>query len=257
MGAKTGIEWTEATWNPLTGCTQISPGYANCYAKTLSKRLHAMGNPRYTNIFDLTLHPDVLNVPLRWKAPRMIFVNSMSDLFHKDVPLDYIKQVFDIMNRAERHTFQVLTKRHERLAEIASSNAVTWTPNIWQGVSIENDRFSRRANYLREVPATVRFLSCEPLLSPLPSLNLDGIHWVIAGGESGIKHRPVSLEALRQVRDLCLVNNVPFFLKQLGGVRPKSGGKMLDGEEWMQMPLLRNQEELLEIPTPILVSVGY
>ncbi len=237
MGAKTGIEWTEATWNPLTGCTQVSPGCANCYAKTLSNRLYAMGNPRYKNKFELTLHPDLLNLPLKWKTPRTIFVNSMSDLFHKDVPLDYIKRVFEVMNKAHWHKFQVLTKRHERLAEVANLGAVTWTSNIWQGVSIENNRFALRANYLRQVPSQIRFLSCEPLLTSLPDLKLDGIHWVIAGGESGIKHRPVKLDDLRQVRDLCLAANVPFFLKQIGGIRPKVGGKLLDGQEWQQMPV--------------------
>ncbi len=239
MADKTGIEWTESTWNPLTGCTQISPGCANCYAKTLAKRLKAMGNRRYINEFQLTLHPDLLELPLKWKAPRMIFVNSMSDLFHKDVPLDYIKRVFEVMNRAERHTFQVLTKRHERLAELASSGAITWTSNIWQGVSIENNRFALRADYLRLVPSEVRFLSCEPLLTALPSLNLEGIHWVIAGGESGVGYRPVSLDALRQVRNLCLTSNVPFFFKQIGGLRPKSNGNVLDGVQWKEMPRLK------------------
>lgn len=236
MADKTGIEWTQATWNPLTGCTQISPGCANCYAKTLSKRLNAMGNRRYANGFKLTLHPDLLELPLRWKSPRLIFVNSMSDLFHEDVPDEYIQQVFAIMNKASQHTFQILTKRHERLAKVAEANLVTWSDNIWQGVSIENNRFALRADFLRKVPAKVRFLSCEPLLTSLPSLDLTNIHWVIAGGESGIKHRPVSLDALRQVRNLCLAANVPFFLKQIGGVRPKSNGKTLDGCEWQQMP---------------------
>jgi len=238
MADKTGIEWTESTWNPLTGCTQISPGCANCYAKTLSKRLKAMGNVRYANEFQLTLHPTQVDLPLKWKKPRLIFVNSMSDLFHQGVPIDYIKRVFDVMNRASQHTFQVLTKRHERLAEIAASELVVWTNNIWQGVSIENNRFALRADYLRLVPATVRFISCEPLLTALPDLELNGIHWVIAGGESGIKHRPVNLDHLRQVRDLCLSSNVPFFLKQIGGVRPKVGGKLLDGREWQEMPHL-------------------
>ncbi|HEX2915469.1 MAG TPA: phage Gp37/Gp68 family protein [Chloroflexia bacterium] len=236
MADKTGIEWTESTWNPLTGCTQVSPGCAYCYAKTLSRRLHAMGNSRYKNGFNLTLHPDLLELPLKWKKPRMIFVNSMSDLFHKDVPLEYIQNVFEIMNKASHHTFQVLTKRHERLAEIAEAGYVSWTDNIWQGVSIENNRFALRADYLRKVPASVRFLSCEPLLTALPDLDLTGISWVIAGGESGIKHRPVNLDHLRQVRDLCQASNVPFFLKQIGGVRPKSGGKVLDGREWQEMP---------------------
>jgi protein gp37 len=236
MADKTGIEWTESTWNPLTGCTQISPGCANCYAKTLAKRLKAMENVRYVNGFNLTLHEDLIELPLKWKKPRRIFVNSMSDLFHKDVPIEFIQKVFATMNKATQHTFQVLTKRHDRLAEIAQQGLVTWTDNIWQGVSIENNRFALRADYLRQVPARVRFLSCEPLLTALPDLNLEGIHWVIAGGESGIKHRPVKLDNLRQVRDLCAASNVPFFLKQIGGIRPKSQGSNLDGEEWKQMP---------------------
>jgi protein gp37 len=247
MGLETGIQWTESTWNPLTGCTQISPGCANCYAKTLAKRLQAMGNPRYVNEFELTLHEDLIDLPVKWKKSRVIFVNSMSDLFHKDVPLDFIKRVFETMNHTPQHTFQVLTKRHERLAEIAENGEVTWTPNIWQGVSIENNRFALRADYLRKVPATVRFLSCEPLLTALPDLKLDGIHWVIAGGESGIKRRPVKLDHLRQVRDLCLAANVPFFLKQIGGIRPTSGGKELDGEVWQNMPVMSAKQLALQI----------
>lgn len=252
MGTKTGIQWTQATWNPLTGCTQISPGCANCYAKSLARRLKAMDNPRYVNEFQLTLHPDLIELPLRWKTPRMVFVNSMSDLFHKDVPIEFIQKIFETMNKASHHTFQVLTKRHERLAEIAEAGLVTWTDNIWQGVSIENNRFACRADYLRRVPAKVRFLSCEPLLTSLPDLKLDGIHWVIAGGESGIKHRPVSLDALRQVRDLCSEAKVPFFFKQIGGIRPKSGGNLLDGQVWQEMPHFANlpdssQDYLLKI----------
>lgn len=242
MAERSAIEWTESTWNPLTGCDQVSPGCAHCYAKTLAKRLHAMGNRRYENEFSLTLHYDLIDLPLRWKAPRMIFVNSMSDLFHDDVPIQFIQRVFETMNRASRHTFQILTKRHERLAEIANAGVVTWTDNIWQGVSIENNRFTVRADYLRQVPARVRFLSCEPLLGPLTDLNLEGIHWVIAGGESGRHYRPVSLQALRQVRDLCLHEGVPFFLKQIGGITPKAGGRVLDGQEWLEMPIVVGQE---------------
>src|SRR5438477_10198730 len=208
MAEKSGIEWTESTWNPLTGCTQVSPGCAHCYAKKLAKRLKAMGSLRYANEFSLTLHYDLLDLPLRWKSPRLIFVNSMSDLFHDDVPIEFIQSAFETMNKASWHTFQVLTKRHERLAEIARANLLTWSDNIWQGVSIENNRFAIRADYLRQVPARVRFLSCEPLLGPLPDLNLEGIHWVIAGGESGPNYRPVSLANLRQVRDLCLAARV-------------------------------------------------
>jgi protein gp37 len=247
VALETAIQWTESTWNPLTGCTQISPGCANCYAKTLAKRLHAMGNPRYKEEFKLTLHDDLVTLPLKWKSSRIIFVNSMSDLFHDDVPLDFIKRVFETMNKASHHTFQVLTKRHERLADIAEKGEVTWTSNIWQGVSIENNRFALRADYLRKVPATVRFLSCEPLLTALPDLKLDNIHWVIAGGESGIKRRPVNLDHLRQVRNLCLEAGVPFFLKQIGGVRPTSGGKMLDGQEWQNMPVTTEQQLVFQI----------
>jgi protein gp37 len=238
VAEKTNIGWTQSTWNPLTGCSQVSPGCAHCYAKTLAKRLKAMGNQRYANEFNLTLHDDLLDLPLRWKSPRLIFVNSMSDLFHENVPIVFIQRVFDTMNRASQHTFQVLTKRHVRLAEIAEAGLVKWSDNIWQGVSIENNRFVVRADYLRCVPARVRFLSCEPLLGPLSDLSLEGIHWVIAGGESGPKYRPVSLVNLRQVRDLCLAFGVPFFLKQIGGIRPSSGGKTLDGREWQQMPLM-------------------
>jgi protein gp37 len=236
MAQKSSIEWTNSTWNPLTGCDQVSPGCAHCYAKALAKRLKAMGNVRYSNEFALTLHHDLVDLPLRWKTPRMIFVNSMSDLFHEDVPIEFIQQVFATMNKAEHHIFQVLTKRHEHLAEIAEAKLVEWTPNIWQGVSIENNRFAQRADYLRKVPAAIRFLSCEPLLGPLHDLDLTGIHWVIAGGESGGGYRPVSLTNLRVIRDKCLDANVPFFLKQIGGLRPTSGGKVLDDREWQEMP---------------------
>lgn len=199
-----------------------------------------MGSSRYANGFQLTLHYDLIDLPLRWRSPRLIFVNSMSDLFHEDVPIDFIQRVFDTMNKADHHTFQILTKRHERLAEIADKRLVTWTENIWQGVSIENNRFIVRADYLRSVPASVRFLSCEPLLGSLPDLNLEGIDWVIAGGESGPNYRPVNIADLRQVRDICISQGVPFFLKQIGGIRPSAGGKMLDGQEWQQMPSLLN-----------------
>lgn len=239
MAQRTNIQWTNSTWNPLTGCDQVSPGCAHCYAKALAKRLQAMGNVRYANEFQLTLHEDLLDLPLRWKSPRLIFVNSMSDLFHEQVPIDFIQRAFETMNKARQHTFQVLTKRHERLAEIAEAKLIKWTDNIWQGVSIENNRFVHRADLLRHVPAKIRFLSCEPLLGPLTDLNLEGIHWVIAGGESGAHYRPVSLPNLRLIRDKCLAAEVPFFLKQIGGLRPTSGGKMLDGCEWQQMPTMQ------------------
>jgi len=240
MGTKTGISWTESTWNPLTGCTQISPGCARCYAKTLAEgMMQRIHNPRYLNKFELTLHSDLIDLPRHWKAPRMIFVNSMSDLFHKDVPLDFIKRVFETMNETPRHTFQVLTKRHERLAEIAASGALNWTPNIWQGVSIENDRFAVRADFLRQVPASVRFISAEPLLTALPNLDLRDIDWLICGGESGPKHRPVNIEHIRQVRDLCIASGTRFYFKQFGGIRPGSGGRLLDGVEWNEFPETR------------------
>jgi len=188
MGATTAIAWTDATWNPVRGCTQVSPGCAHCYAKTFAERFRGVPGHPFEQGFALRLVPEKLSLPLSWKQPRMIFVNSVSDLYHEDVPLDYIRRVFEVMDRATQHTFQVLTKRHERLAEIA--DRLPWAPNIWQGVSVENNRWAVRADALRSVPAAVRFLSCEPLLGPLDRLSLEGIQWVIAGGESGPRHRP-------------------------------------------------------------------
>ncbi len=234
MGDKSAIEWTEATWNPVTGCTKVSPGCKNCYAERLSSRLRAMKNPRYLNGFDVTLHPDQIDLPLRWRRPRKIFVNSMSDLFHETIPLDFIQRVFEVMNRASWHQFQVLTKRAERLAEVCSH--LEWGGNIWQGVSIESSDFQKRARYLVEVPASVRFLSVEPLLEPIPSLPLRGIDWVIVGGESGPRHRTVHEDWVRQIRDRCVRNKVPFFFKQWGGKTAKSGGNTLDGRQWTQYP---------------------
>jgi protein gp37 len=230
----TGIEWTDATWNPVTGCTKISPGCKNCYAERLALRLHAMGNPRYRKGFAVTLHPDLLTLPLRWRQPRRIFVNSMSDLFHEAVPEDYIRQVFDVMARADWHVFQILTKRSERLALLAPRFG--WTPNIWQGVSVESARYTSRIDHLRTVPAAVRFLSVEPLLGPVPNLPLDGIHWVIVGGESGAGRRPMAAAWAHEIRDQCVRAGVPFFFKQWGGRTPKSGGRVLDGRTWDEMP---------------------
>jgi protein gp37 len=237
MGDQSAIEWTDATWNPVTGCTKASPGCKHCYAERLAARLQAMRNPRYRNGFALTLQHDQLTLPLRWRDPRRIFVNSMSDLFHEDISFDFIERVFDVMGRAEHHTFQILTKRHERLAELASDLA--WHDNVWIGVSIENRRFVHRADYLRDVDAAVRFISAEPLLGPLNGLDLAGIDWLIAGGESGPKHRPVKVEWLQDLRDRCLAANVAFFFKQWGGHRPKSGGRTLDGRTWDEMPQAR------------------
>ena len=236
MADKSAIEWTEATWNPTTGCTKISLGCKNCYAERLARRLQAMGNPKYANGFQLTLHEDALDIPLRWKKPRKIFVNSMSDLFHEDIPLDFIRRVFQTMQQANWHIFQILTKRAERLAELAPQ--LPWPPHIWVGVTVEEQRYTYRIDLLRTVPAAVRFLSLEPLLGPLPNLNLEGIHWVIVGGESGPGARPMRPEWVTDIRDQCLAANVPFFFKQWGGVHKKRAGRILEGRTWDQMPAM-------------------
>jgi len=235
MGDNSAIEWTDATWNPVTGCTKISPGCKNCYAERLALRLRAMGNPRYLDGFSITLHHDLLDLPLKWRRPRRIFVNSMSDLFHESVPDDFIHQVFDVMKRAHWHTFQVLTKRAERLAQLAP--VLSWPQNVWQGVSVESARYTIRVTELAKVPAAVRFLSVEPLLGPISDLPLSDIHWVIVGGESGPNHRPVEPGWVRSIREQCLRARVPFFFKQWGGRTPKAGGRMLDGQQWNQLPL--------------------
>lgn len=234
MGDHTGIEWTDATWNPVTGCTKVSPGCKHCYAERLAVRLRAMGNPRYRRGFAVTLQPDLLSLPLRWRQPRRIFVNSMSDLFHEAVPGDYVRRVFDVMEQADWHIFQILTKRSERLMSLA--DRLPWPPHVWQGVSVENARYTWRIAHLRRVPAAVRFLSIEPLLGPIPDLPLDGIHWVIVGGESGGGHREMAVEWVREIRDQCVAAGVPFFFKQWGGRTPKAGGRILDGRTWDEMP---------------------
>ena len=234
MAIGSTIEWTEATWNPVTGCTKVSAGCKNCYAERMSKRLQAMGKPQYVNGFKLTMQPQALELPRTWKRPRVIFVNSMSDLFQKGVDLDYIKRVFDVMNECHWHQFQVLTKRPEIAAEFAKE--LTWTGNIWMGASVENALVLHRIKSLREVPAAVRFLSVEPLLGALPKLELRGIHWVIVGGESGPGARPMQPEWVRQIRDRCVAMGVPFFFKQWGGVNKKRTGRLLDDQEWNQMP---------------------
>jgi len=234
MAGASRIEWTDATWNPVTGCTKISPGCKNCYAHRMAHRLHAMGQPRYRNNFDVTLHPDLLEQPLRWVQPRKIFVNSMSDLFHPDVPEDFIKTAFDVMGQAYWHTFQILTKRSDRLFELAGQ--LTWHDNVWMGVSVENKDYTYRIDHLRKVPAAVRFLSVEPLLGPIPKLPLQGIDWVIVGGESGPRCRKIDPQWVRQIRDRCIALGVPFFFKQWGGTRKKSSGRELDGRTWDEMP---------------------
>jgi protein gp37 len=234
MSLGSTIEWTEATWNPVTGCTKISAGCKHCYAERMSKRLKAMGKPQYVNGFKLTLQPKALEIPLRWKRGRMIFVNSMSDLFHKDVGLEYTKRVFDTMNRSPQHTFQILTKRPEIAAQF--SPQLKWTPNIWMGTSVENMLVAHRIADLRKIPARVRFLSLEPLLGPFPRLSLQGIHWVIVGGESGPGARPMEEKWVKQIREQCISKDVPFFFKQWGGVNKHKTGRLLDGKPWDGMP---------------------
>lgn len=233
--ARSAIEWTESTWNPLTGCTKISPGCQHCYAERMSMRLKAMGQPNYANGFDLTLHPHMLEKPLGWKKPQMIFVNSMSDMFHKDVPVDFILQAFDVMRRADWHRFQVLTKRAERLEEI--SPQIDWPPNVWMGVSVENQRYTFRIDHLRRTGAHIKFLSVEPLLGPLPNLDLTGIDWVIVGGESGPRARKMREEWVVEIRDQCARAGVPFFFKQWGGTNKKATGRLLEGRTWEEMPV--------------------
>ena len=234
MAAGSHIEWTEATWNPLTGCTKVSPGCKNCYAEAMSKRLKAMGSANYRNGFKLTLHEHMLGRPLAWRSPRLVFVNSMSDLFHRDVPDEYIQKVFAIMGEASWHTFQVLTKRPERLAEMSASLA--WRPNIWMGVSVETANYMNRIDLLRSTGAHTKFLSLEPLLGPLEGLNLERIDWAIVGGESGPKARSVDPLWVLNIRDQCLSADVPFFFKQWGGTNKHRNGRLLEGRTWDEMP---------------------
>ena len=232
IGSK--IEWTDATWNPVTGCNKISPGCKLCYAERLAGRLQRMGNPKYSKGFDLTLHPDALELPLHWRKPRTIFVNSMSDLFHDKVPDEFVHQVFDIMERASWHYYQVLTKRPERAVSLNAE--LPWPEQVWLGVSVESERYLHRIDLLRETDAAVKFLSLEPLLGPLPVLNLDGINWVIVGGESGPGARPMDGDWARDIREQCVEASVPFHFKQWGGVFKKRHGRILDGRTWDEMP---------------------
>ena len=243
MGDHSSIEWTEATWNPTTGCDRVSRGCDHCYALTLAKRLKAMGVERYQRDgdprtsgpgFGVTLHPDVLDLPKSWRRPRLVFVNSMSDLFHAQVPIDFVRQVFDVMASTPQHTYQLLTKRARRLRRIA--DRLEWPANVWMGVSVEDADALPRVEDLQAVPAAVRFLSCEPLLGPLDTLDLTGIDWVIVGGESGPHSRPMDPRWARNVRDLCMKAGVPYFFKQWGGRTPKAGGRELDGRTWDEIP---------------------
>lgn len=246
MATTTGIEWTEVTWNPTTGCDRISDGCDNCYALTLANRLKAMGQPKYQADgdprtsgpgFGLTVHPQTLDEPYSWRQPRVVFVNSMSDLFHAKVPIGFVQDVFAVIADTPQHTYQVLTKRSTRLRKIA--DRLDWPDNLWMGVSVESADVMFRVDDLRHVPAAVRFLSCEPLIGPLDGINLDGIGWVIAGGESGPHYRPMQLGWARSIRDACQVEGVPFFFKQWGGRTPKAAGRELDGRIWDEMPTVK------------------
>lgn len=234
MAQGSGIEWTEATWNPVTGCTKVSPGCKHCYAERMAARLKAMGQANYSNGFELTLQHHMLDLPLRWKRPQTVFVNSMSDLFHPGVPLPYVREVFTVMARAHWHRFQVLTKRGERLAEL--SPRLHWAPNVWMGVSVETELYRNRIEHLRSTGANVKFLSIEPLLGPLPDLDLRGIDWVIVGGESGPGARPMNPAWATDLRDQCQKAGVPFFFKQWGGKNKKRTGRVLEGRIWDEMP---------------------
>lgn len=236
MGDRSAIEWTEATWNPVTGCTKVSPGCDHCYAETFAERFRGVPGHAYEQGFDLRFWPDRLDVPRTWKRPRIVFVNSMSDLFHERVPREYVERVFEVMADCQRHTFQVLTKRPGRMASLLRHIRPDPLPNVWLGTSIESDGYTWRADKVRETPAAVRFLSLEPLLGPLPSLSLQGIDWVIVGGESGPRHRPADPGWVRDLRDRCSAEGVAFFFKQWGGRTPKTGGRLLDGRTWDQMP---------------------
>ena len=245
MGIGSAIEWTESTWNPVTGCTKVSPGCKHCYAERMAIRLQAMGQRNYANGFELATHDHAVELPLRWKKPQRIFVNSMSDLFHRDVPVEFIRRVFDVMARADWHQYQILTKRSERLLEL--SPQLPWRPHIWMGVSVENSSYAHRIDHLRRTGAWIKFLSLEPLLGPLPGLNLAGIDWVIVGGESGPGARPMAPAWVTDIRDQCRHASVPFFFKQWGGVNKKRTGRTLDGVTYDAMPVKKRPRHSLPV----------
>ena len=251
MATKSTIEWTEATWNPSTGCDAISPGCENCYAERLTKRLKAMGQKKYANGFELTLHPSTLELPLKMKQPQTIFVNSMSDLFHHEVPLEFVQRVFETMRAASWHQFQVLTKRSGRL--LAFSDAIDWPANVWMGVSVESEGYTSRIDHLRKTGARTKFLSLEPLLGPLEGLDLSGIDWVIVGGESGPRARPMQAEWVTSIRNQCERAGVAFFFKQWGGVQKKRTGRILDGRTHDDMPQFGGKADspLVQLPTGV------
>ncbi len=242
MAARSAIEWTESTWNPVTGCTKVSPGCLHCYAERMAHRLKAMGQPNYANGFAVATHEDALLLPLRWKKSQVIFVNSMSDLFHESIPDDFILRVFEVMSRADWHLYQVLTKRSARLAELAPR--LPWAPHIWMGVTVEGDKYRRRIDHLRACGAHTKFLSLEPLLGPLHDLDLREIDWVIAGGESGPQARPMDKLWVTDIRDQCVRAGVSFFFKQWGGVHKKKAGRRLDGRTWDEMPPIPERNDL-------------
>jgi protein gp37 len=239
------IEWTQSTWNPVTGCTKISAGCKNCYAERMAFRLQAAGNSNYPNGFRLTTHPHALNIPLQWSRPRLIFVNSMSDLFHKDVPFDFIIKIFSVMCEASRHRFQILTKRSERMLKV--NDFLPWTENIFMGVTVETADYAFRIEHLRQTAAAIKFISFEPLLGPIGKIDLGGIDWVIVGGESGPGARPMNKQWVIDIRDRCIDANIPFFFKQWGGVNKKKNGRTLEGQIWNQMPHPRNLRELASV----------
>lgn len=236
--AQSKIEWTELTWNPTTGCNKVSQGCKFCYAEVMARRLKAMGLEKYRNGFELTLHEDALKIPYTWKQPKIVFVNSMSDLFHKDIPLEFIQRVFKVMNDNPQHVFQVLTKRADILFKYHKE--LEWSHNIWMGVSVEDSKSLNRINYLRRTRAKVKFLSCEPLIGPLTDLNLKKIDWVIVGGESGRRPRPMKPEWVFEIHNKCIKENVPFFFKQWGGTNKKKTGRVLKGRTYSEMPIVKH-----------------
>jgi protein gp37 len=238
MSGKSDIEWTHSTWNPVTGCSKVSPGCKHCYAERMAIRLREMGQKKYQNGFSPAIHPDVLKMPLLWKKPQVIFVNSMSDLFMQEIPEEFIQATFDVMKKAHWHTFQILTKRSERLMNL--DDFLSWPENVWMGVSVENEDYTFRIDHLRKINAKVKFLSIEPLLGPIPDLNLSGIDWVIVGGESGSGARPMKKEWVLMILEQCQESKVPFFFKQWGGENKKKTGRLLEGRTWDEMPLLQS-----------------
>jgi len=235
--AKSKIEWTELSWNPTTGCTKISEGCRYCYAEIMSRRLQAMGVKKYRDNFKIKIHENELLTPYTWKTPRIVFVNSMSDLFHKEIPIEFVIKVFEVMRDNPQHVFQILTKRADILRYYDSESLIKWTHNIWMGVSVENNIVTERIDLLRKTGAIVKFLSCEPLIGPLSNLNLQGIDWVIVGGESGKKSRPMKKEWVTDIKDQCLKANIAFFFKQWGGINKMKNGRLLEGKTWDEMPI--------------------